>query len=292
MKSNTQINWKFCHKLGFILTYAYFKFRLLWEVKSPKFQFFVFEMRYSIVNLINTIWPGALQPVLYFGSDILKTQWGTFRVRRGSQDAAVASPAFERQDIEYMRQVLETGFTTAGNIGFLDLGANIGIYTIQAASQMKSKVRVWAFEPIEENRKLLLENLKLNSLGADQVIVFPYALGAVNGEVMMHYSREFPGHSAVESATETVGKGINVQCRRADSVLEGLPECLMVKIDVEGHEVEVLSGMEKILSSSRIVWLCVEDTLNRDQIYEFLIQAGFEFQTKRTPYNSWWKLTR
>lgn len=289
MGSKATVKWTFFKRAKFVLTYAFYKLCLLRDVKSPKFRFLLFEARYSLVNLINTIRPETFKPVLYSGPEILRTRSGTFRVRSGSQDAAIASPAFERQDMQFLARVLRDDFIDAAGAAVLDVGANIGVYSIQTA--LRTGAKIWAFEPIEENRKVLIENLRLNSMGEDRVTVLPFALGGSDGQVVMYYSRAFPGHASTDrsNAERERAKEFRVERRRADDLFPDPFERLLVKIDVEGHELEVIEGMRGILSSAHLVWICIEDVFNRDALHDLLQRIGFEFKAKLTPYNSWWK---
>jgi len=283
--------WTLNKKIKFAVQYGLFKLALIFEVKSPKCAFFFFEMRYSLVNLWNSLRPNRCAPVLYYGPEIIHTTGGIFRVRKGTHDAAIISPAFERQDMNFLKLLLQRETLGGEAVGFLDIGANIGAFSVRAAGfSAGQKVKIWAFEPIPENRQILQSNLELNNVGSEKATIFPYALGNRQGEVEMNFTASRPGDSAVSGPGAEPHRVRRIPLFRADDLLKDLPKVLVVKIDVEGKEREVLEGLKKTLSECEHCWLCLEDIFDRDSLWTFVQSLGFEFQFKFTPYNSWWLL--
>ncbi|MGH7388990.1 MAG: FkbM family methyltransferase [Candidatus Rokuibacteriota bacterium] len=144
---------------------------------------------------------------------------------------------------------LLTAVTEAGATA-VDIGANFGLYTVVLGRRVGPSGRVLAFEPDPAVFPLLKANVELNGLG--NVRCEPICLGSVDGDVLFHAMTEpaFSGISptgrARERATFTVG------IRRLDSVLAGSGDVpLVVKIDVEGHEFEVLRGAQEALRRGR-----------------------------------------
>ena len=79
------------------------------------------------------------------------------------------SGAFESVTTNLLRDLVEPGMTV------VDVGANIGYFTLQFAMAVGTSGQVWAFELVPEYRQRIDEHLKLNSLG-ENVTVFPYGL--------------------------------------------------------------------------------------------------------------------
>jgi FkbM family methyltransferase len=134
---------------------------------------------------------------------------------------------------------------------FFDVGANVGYFATLIARAAPAS-RVFAFEPIPANVAASQLNLELNRL--ENVQVFELAVGdhsAATTLLEAHYS----GGSALESA----GRPPDFKSARQvhmvsldDCVAAGvLPMPQLVKIDVEGAEVQVLKGMTNILKLSR-----------------------------------------
>ncbi len=286
-----KVKWNFLDRAWFCLSYLFAKIALIWEVRRPKLSFLTFELRYSFTNLINTLHANSLPGVLYYGPDTLETRFGIFRMRRGSQDAAIVSPAFERRDMHHLFQLIDQELDSDQSVGFLDVGANIGQFCVRVSRYAGARaLKTWAFEPIPENLELLKVNLSLNSIRPEQVQVFPYALSNADGEATMNFSAAHPGDSSLSFKSKDGGVIHRISLRRADGLLRDLPSTLILKIDVEGHECSVLEGMKEIFTKSDRCWLCIEDIFEAEKIYSQLEAIGFKFELKLTPYNSWWKL--
>ncbi|MBF0188777.1 MAG: FkbM family methyltransferase [Magnetococcales bacterium] len=138
---------------------------------------------------------------------------------------------------------------------FLDIGANIGIYTLPLAK--RGGVTVIAFEPDPRNANQLAANLFLNDL-SDTVSVERLALAAESGEATFHVDRhpeQMNTGSGGFTAAEEHFKPITVSVASGDSHprLRSLKEkTIAIKIDVEGHEEAVLNGMKNVLANNRI----------------------------------------
>lgn len=134
-----------------------------------------------------------------------------------------------------------------------DVGAAYGLYSVFAAkASEKGNGILCVFEPEHTMRDLLQRNLALNNCTG--VRVFPFALGASDTEAML-YQSDSPnvGTSALVRRTDYQLKktGTTVQLRTGDALVrEGeAPSPHIMKVDVEGAEVEVFRGAGKILRS-------------------------------------------
>jgi len=135
---------------------------------------------------------------------------------------------------------------------FVDVGANIGAYTVLAASI--PGVRCAAFEPAPDTFERLTENIRLNDFGS-RVKANQLAAGAEDGEIVFTKGLDSVNH--VVSAHENFADGISVPARRVDTVLRGENPVIM-KIDVEGYEMRVLQGAEGILKSDMLLAVVLE----------------------------------
>jgi FkbM family methyltransferase len=151
----------------------------------------------------------------------------------------------------------------------LDVGAHVGLYSVVVASQLESG-SVYAFEPHPATVERLHENVARNGL---DVNVRSVALGSTRGEANMTVGSESAGGQA------TLGPGLDGTAVTVESetynhlVAAGeLPECDVVKIDVEGAEMDVLKGMESALEAASIRALYVE--VHTDKIESF----GYEYE--------------
>ena len=139
----------------------------------------------------------------------------------------------------------------------VDIGAHIGYYTLLAAKLVGRRGRVLAFEPDLENYKKLLQNVKLNEY--KHVYPVKKAISDIVGtaKLWLHPSSS-SNHSLFGFGERT--KYINVSVTTLDEFFKrkGYGPVDVVKIDVEGAELSVLLGMEKIIEHNQELKLFVE----------------------------------
>jgi len=153
---------------------------------------------------------------------------------------------YEESELNYIANIVRPGATV------IDVGANIGIFTISLAYAVGEKGTVWSFEPLMENLKRLHENIKLN--GSKNIDVFPVGLGDFCGELDMYLSNDL----AYASTAKLVNKQIavesrKIEIRRLDDLWQEAdrPQVDFIKIDVEGTEIKVLHGAKKLITACR-----------------------------------------
>jgi len=170
---------------------------------------------------------------------VIKTQDGDFRIHLCSSEfVPYISSCIQR---EY---TLLPGFLANPNYIILDIGANVGFYTVIQAKRLKGG-KCFSFEPNPNVVSLLQENVKLNKL-EEVVEVLPFAVGSLSGDVM------FDDFGAL-STRASIATGRGLRPRRVPMITldwfvakYGIPRIDLVKIDVEGSEVEVLKGATKV----------------------------------------------
>ena len=141
----------------------------------------------------------------------------------------------------------------------LDVGAHVGFYTLVAALA-NPRAKVYAFEPVEAARRRLQRNLELNALGNVEVIAA--AVSDSNGTAdFFQGPAEIPcssGLSETQMRWHHRVRRLQVPTLALDKFLEerGAGPVGLVKIDVEGSEVEVLRGMAQTLKRDRPSILC------------------------------------
>lgn len=135
-----------------------------------------------------------------------------------------------------------------------DVGANVGHYTRQFAGAIGSKGKVWAFEPSPRNALALRQACA--SLG--NVEVLQLALGRQDGKLSFQQGADDLGAT---SRVCDAGPGSDeVQVRSGRSLIEqGVVDAPnLIKIDVEGFELEVLEGLGDRLASPELRAIGVE----------------------------------
>lgn len=152
----------------------------------------------------------------------------------------------------------------------LDVGANIGVYTVVAA---RKGARVVAFEPNPEARATLHENLILNEID-DEVRISPNALADFSGPARFTTNLEECNHLNDVAA----GAGELVTVRELDSLEWVDKPVTLIKIDVEGFDEAVLRGARRTLLRDRPV-LIIETWAGGSSIRELLASLGYSFFT-------------
>lgn len=124
---------------------------------------------------------------------------------------------------------------------FIDVGANVGSYTILACAAVGAKG--YCLEPVPSTYARLLENLRLNQLDG-RVQCLNMGAGAVAG--MLGFSSDMDTGNRVLADGELRAGRIEVPVTTLDALLEGEAPAMM-KIDVEGYETSVLMGAQATL---------------------------------------------
>lgn len=158
----------------------------------------------------------------------------------------------------------------APGIVVVDIGANIGVFSLFAAASGAS--RVLAFEPSQESFELLERNISANGLG--------HVIGAQRAAVTDTADRTvlFPRRSSVMNVIDG-GEGDaldEVTTTTLDAILQSQPKVDLLKIDCEGAEYDIL------LSSSTSTYQRFERLVaelhggRQDEIMNHLVSRGFE----------------
>ncbi len=137
-------------------------------------------------------------------------------------------------------QVLHPGQTV------IDIGANIGCFTVTAARRVGPIGRVFAIEPEESTFRQLQRNIALNGLG--NVTALRTAVGASEGETVLHADsvRLFSSiYTAVDGRATTGGTAQHVPMTTLSRLMQthGIAHCNYLKLDCEGAEHDIIRSM-------------------------------------------------
>jgi len=139
----------------------------------------------------------------------------------------------------------------------LDIGANVGFFTIGGAKKL-STARLLAAEPTSEAFDRLTENVARNQVG-DRVILFKGLVGSWKGQSQVNYVAGLEEYSSINTLEHFATKDLEartetVPIERVDDLVlaHGLRPTLM-KVDVEGAEFSVFEGAQHTLSTYRPV---------------------------------------
>jgi len=170
-----------------------------------------------------------------------------FRLRDYMIGLQVAQGNYELPMQALMRRCVEP------EMNCLDLGANLGFFSVLMASLVGARGSVHSFAPFPDAFALLTKNLAANSMQGI-VKAYPFAAHARNGPGVIHYRADIEndnyGSNFVANVPDEIGAShaaIDIQMVRVDDVIPADLPVHFAKIDVEGSEVFALAGMERIL---------------------------------------------
>ncbi len=147
---------------------------------------------------------------------------------------------------------------------YIDIGSNIGLTVVPLAREKRGIV-CYAFEPEPNNFFFLRNNIEANSV-SDRVTAYPYAVFSADTDLEMEFSPHNRGDHRIrlradshlpDSYEERERRTYRATARRLDTVLgkEPLKKPVVVKIDVQGAEVDVLRGGAEILAQTDFLFV-------------------------------------
>jgi FkbM family methyltransferase len=154
----------------------------------------------------------------------------------------VTTGEWERYQTRLFAAALEEGMVA------VDIGANIGLYTLEAARKVGGKGSVIAFEPEAHNFDLLCRNIEANNFR--NVTPVRKALSSHCGVARLVISPDNLGGHHIETSP-SAANSIEVETLSLDEYFGGLPARIdVIKMDAEGAEMSILGGMRGVLEAN------------------------------------------
>jgi FkbM family methyltransferase len=157
---------------------------------------------------------------------------------------------------------------------FVDIGANVGSYSILSAAHIGCDTI--SIEPVPITFNYLIDNIRINGI-EEKIEALNIALGSQEGTTAFTSNHDTTNHVATSNDKDT----IIVQIRSLDDVL-GKRTPILLKIDVEGFETEVLNGASQTLAGNTLKAIIIElngsgarYNYNESAIQEKLYNLGF-----------------
>ncbi len=167
----------------------------------------------------------------------------------------------------------------------VDAGARIGTFAAKVSTAVGKKGRVIAIEPEPHNFACLQKNVEANRL--NNVIAIQKMLWSHARPLDLFLSSNNAAHSAYFDAFYgSTQKRVRIQAQSLDGILEelGIESVNLVKMDIEGSEIEALKGMKRILKSDVQLAIAayhpVEGRLAHTIIIPYLERLGFAAKYK------------
>ena len=192
---------------------------------------------------------------------------------------------WEMDEINFLKSLLTECRNQYGEgVIALDCGANLGVHTLEFSKLMKSWGEVYSFEPQQPIFDAMCETLSLNS--CLNVQTYNLALGSKEGFIevpSLDYSKKlnFGGLELNENNTTPKIDDLNIETSKYYKVkLKTLDSFNfsrvdLIKIDVEGMELEVLKGSKKILKDLKPIIFYENTKTNSSELKDFLIENNY-----------------
>jgi FkbM family methyltransferase len=157
--------------------------------------------------------------------------------------AAIArSGQYEPHVTAVLRQLLKPDMI------FLDIGANIGYFTLLAASIVGENGRVLSFEPVPANIQLLQQSIAANTF--HNITLYPRAVLETSQEIALEIGGKNSNSRVVNPDSDELERPLATAVV-LDEVLNHLPRLDVVKMDIEGAEPRALQGMTRLVQKHR-----------------------------------------
>lgn len=187
--------------------------------------------------------------------------------------------AYELPTVKFIRSYLKPGDTA------IDVGGQIGYLSLVMATSADRKVSVLSFEPEHDNIRRFKANVALNELRNVELI--EQAAGSSVGTLKLYLSADSNAgtHSTIRENENVSDKFIEIPCTTIDHEIQqrSLKRVDLIKIDVEGGEIDVINGALNTLTSMQPVLITeLGDALQKargittDEFKTFLSELGYE----------------
>ena len=229
----------------------------------------------------------------------VETQIGERRIRVDQRDHIISRTLYVYGAYEPELQRLMHSMSLHGAI-CIDIGANIGLHTIAMSELAGDSGKVFAFEPEEHNYRLLEHNLRINRV--TNVVLNQSAVSDVEGVCRIGLNPINYGDHRISTAAPEEWMTREVAMTTIDASLRDFPDGAVrfIKIDVQGHELHVLRGMENTIQRNPDAIMMIEiapDLLlnagtSATEVMGYLYRLGFtgwELETHRiVPLSEAW----
>ena len=193
---------------------------------------------------------------LYFGDHtaLVATRWGA-KILVDTRDAAISpwialDGLWETHVTEWLQRTLRPGQV------FVDVGANVGYFTLLGGQLVGPRGRVVAVEAHPRLAELLRRNVIMNGVYG-YVTTWHRAAWSTTTSLQLRQRLNFSGASSVgaigKEALDRLGdteEVVEVQAVPVDDLLEGLPPVDVLKMDIEGAELQAFIGLSRTLATS------------------------------------------
>ena len=187
----------------------------------------------------------------------------------------ILNKTYEFEEINNLTKLINNHSTTK----FIDIGANCGFYSFEFATK---NLEVLAFEPNSDALLKINKTITKNQNLKDRIRVFPFGLSNINSKMQM---RSMVKHGYIQTGgssitTEKISQNNKYKIyegefKIGDEVLNFKRNNLAIKIDVEGHELNVIKGIQNLLKSNKCIVQIEIFEKNFNLVNSYLLKKNF-----------------
>lgn len=201
-----------------------------------------------------------------------------FKIWAMTNDSAVGSTIIKTKNYEPHLTKAILKHLNSDDV-FLDIGANIGYFTLLAASIVKDAGKVISFEPNPENLQFLYSSIVENQF--DNITIYPFA-ASISRQILT-LTNGGSSSRIVDADVLPKKSCYFVPSMAVDELLQHEKQINVIKIDVEGHEPLAICGMDRLIKKHKPIiftefhpWLMRSFTKTEPQEYlEQIVQYGY-----------------
>ena len=234
--------------------------------ESWKYLTALFQIKENYLKYITAVFLYRLKRKIRFPKSLIRLKSAKFITRENSMDIAHLSNFYERDTTNLLLRLKPKVF--------VDVGAHIGRFSIILANQGSKVISV---EPSKENLRQLNKNIRLNNL-QNEIKILDVGCSDKRGVNTLYFIPHNEGLSSFEKKEGAIKETIKIE--RLDNLCKKLnlnsKFIDVIKVDVEGFELNVLKGASKILKTgSPLLVIEITDKKKEKPIKDFLTKFGF-----------------
>jgi len=243
-----------------------------------------FALRHKCISAIQDVDIRGIRKIAYYLPRILipkpkspliiKTLYG-FKLKidpvydDGVEESIYYTGTYEKGTLSVIKKILNKGDV------FIDVGANIGLMSIFASSLVSDTGKIIAFEPNPTTMRILKSNIELN--GLSNIETSDYAIGNTQQASKIYERKDLNRGCASLIETEKEAEVYDIQIIPLSIFFKSQQRIDLIKIDIEGYELEALEGAMDVLLGKDPPKLIVECSELRKNTHGYTTDDLYDF---------------
>lgn len=238
------VNWRFNLEVKQKLKVGFYK---LFKLSIKPFKGLGMSTRKPVRGLYNhvarLIIPD-MEQIVEINGHKMQVRIGKNRDAAGIGQRLIFDHEFDPMGTKVVKALVKHGMV------FIDVGANVGYYTLLAAGLVGTKGKVYCFEPESKNYQDLLNNIILNQF--ENIHPYQVAVSNKDGEAQLFVSNVSSGRHSIAYDRKIKCKKVPVKTVCLDSIFSWAD---FIKIDTEGNDMQVIEGAQKLINEETMVMM-------------------------------------